>query len=232
LIDEQNVQMKNPFKKVNFESLEYDTRSISKKEFDGVLHAVKSKMQYEQLGGKRQEVKNNYRPYLIDGFKLALYTGLRREELVSLSWNDLKYSEEIGCLVFVIDNLKVERITGKKYKSKYVPVGPDLKELLIELGYNDFKTSDLFILEPNRKVKHTTMMAALSRGFTHYYKQAFTDVEPKQFKILRKTYLSYLNKSVGDDMIELSSHRSMKTLKKHYLDAEVVTKGLQMRMFE
>jgi len=189
-------------------------------------------MQYEQLGGKRQEVKNNYRPYLIDGFKLALYTGLRREELVSLSWNDLKYSEEIGCLVFVIDNLKVERITGKKYKSKYVPVGPDLKELLIELGYNDFKTSDLFILEPNRKVKHTTMMAALSRGFTHYYKQAFTDVEPKQFKILRKTYLSYLNKSVGDDMIELSSHRSMKTLKNHYLDAEVVTKGLQMRMFE
>ena len=65
-----------------------------------------------------------------------------------------------------------------------------------------------------------------------FLKQVFPNIEYKKFKMLRKTYLSYLNKSVGDDMIELSSHRSMKTLKKHYLDAEVVAKGLTMRMFE
>ncbi|WP_242121095.1 tyrosine-type recombinase/integrase [Aestuariivivens sediminicola] len=170
--------------------------------------------------------------YLKNGFRLALLTGLRREELVTLSWNDLFYSEKKGCLMFVIDNLKVERITGKKYKSKYVPVGPDLMDLLTELGYDDFKGSDLFILVPNRKVKHTTIMSTLSRGFSHYYMQAFPDNKLKQFKVLRKTYISYLNKEVGDSVIELTSHGSMKVVNKHYVDAEVVAKGLTMKIFE
>jgi len=232
MIDHVGVLMRNPFKKVRFITPNYDTSAITKEEFYEVLDAVDNKTEYQQLGGRKQEVKNNYRPYLKDGFKLALYTGLRREELVTLSWSDLFYSEKSGCLMFVIDNLKVERITGKQFKKKYIPVGPDLEELLIELGYEDLKGSDLFILEPNRKVKHTTMMAALSKGFSHYYKQAFPEEKPKKFKILRKTYLSYLNKSVGDDMIELSSHGNMRVLNRHYVDAEVVAKGLTMRIFQ
>lgn len=32
-------------------------------------------------------------------------------------------------------------------------------------------------------------------------------------------------------MIELSSHSGMKVLKKHYLDAEIVSKGLSMKIF-
>ena len=231
MIEQVGVLMRNPFKKVMFNIPEYDTRAITKKEFEDVLYAVDNKMEYQQLGGKRQEVKNNYRPYLIDGFKLALYTGLRREELVTLSWNDLYHSEKNGSLVFAIDNLKVERITGRQYKKKFIPVGPDLENLLIELGYEDLKGSKLFILEPNRTVKETTMMAALSKGFSHYYKQAFPEEKPMKFKILRKTYLSYLNKTVGDSVIELSSHGSMKILNKHYVDAEVVAKGLTMKIF-
>ena len=35
-----------------------------------------------------------------------------------------------------------------------------------------------------------------------------------------------------DDTIELSSHGNMKTLTTHYIDAEVVTKGVSMKMFE
>ena len=78
---------------------------------------------------------------------------------------------------------------------------------------------------------HRNMQAALSKGFSHYYKQAFPEEKPMKFKILRKTYLSYLNKTVGDSVIELSSHGSMKILHKHYVDAEVVAKGLTMKMF-
>jgi hypothetical protein len=60
-------------------------------------------------------------------------------------------------------------------------------------------------------------MSCLSRGFSHFYKQAFPDVESKKFKVLRETYLSYLNKAVGDDTIELSSHGNMKILKRSFL---------------
>ncbi|MEC3906127.1 hypothetical protein VOI54_03800 [Tamlana sp. 2201CG12-4] len=231
MINHVGVLMRNPFKKVKFNPVKYDTNSITKKEFYAVLDAVDIKTPYKQLGGKGKEVKNNYKPYLKDGFKLALFTGLRREELVTLSWNDLFFSEKNGSLMFVIDNLKVERITGKQYKNKFIPVGPDLMDLLMELGYEDLKESDLFILAPNRKVKYTTIMACLSKGFSHYYEQAFPEVTPRKFKVLRKTYLSYLNKSAGDDMIELSSHGSMRVLNKHYVDAEVVAKGLTMKIW-
>lgn len=232
MIDEVGVTMRNPFKKVVLKPIVYDTSSISNNEFLAVLHAVDKKPRYQQLGGIRQEVKNNYRPYLIDGFKLALFTGLRREELVTLSWNDLYYSVKNDGLVFMTDNLKVERNMGKPFKKKYVPVGPDLLELLIELGYEDFKDSELYILHPQRDISIKSMMSCLSRGFSHYYKKAFPDMKSKKFKILRKTYLSYLHKAVGDDMIELSSHGGMRTLTTHYIDAEVVAKGLSMKIFE
>lgn len=231
LIDDVQVKMRNPFKKVKFNKIVFDTSSITKKEFLAVLDAVINKSPYEQLKGIRKERKNHFRNYLINGFKLALFTGLRREELATLSWKNLYYSEKTECLIFVVDNLKVERITGQKFNKKYIPVGPDLKELLIELGYDDLKDSDLAILEPNRTVSNKTIMACLSKGFSHFYKQAFPNLEPKKFKILRKTYLSYLNKAAGDDSIQLSSHGSMKTLNTHYVDAEVVAKGLTMKLF-
>ena len=189
------------------------------------------KSSYEQLQGKRRERKNHYRPYLINGFKLALYTGLRLEELISLSWKNVGYSEKLDCLIITTDNLKVQRITGRKYKKKEVPVGPDLMELLSELGYENIMESDAYILHPNRAASFDTMMSNLSKGFSHFYKQAFPEKELITFKILRKTYLSYLNKAVGEKTIELSSPGSMKTLTTHYIDAEVVAKGLTMKIF-
>lgn len=75
------------------------------------------------------------------------------------------------------------------------------------------------------------MIANLSKGFSHYYKQAFPNLQYKKFKLLRKTYLSYLNKTVGDRSIDLTSHGNMKTLTTHYIDAEVVAKELCMRIF-
>jgi hypothetical protein len=40
-----------------------------------------------------------------------------------------------------------------------------------------------------------------------------------------------LNKAVGDDMIQLSSHGSMEVLDNHYIDKSVVAQGLKMKMF-
>ena len=57
-------------------------------------------------------------------------------------------------------------------------------------------------------------------------------MEPKKFRILRKPYLSYLNKTLGDDIIELSSHGNMKILNSHYIDKKVVANGLTMKIFE
>lgn len=66
----------------------------------------------------------------------------------------------------------------------------------------------MYILQPQRDSSIKTMMSCLSGGFSHFYKQAFPNVESKKF-----------------------NHGNMKTLTTHYIDAEVVSKGLSMKMF-
>jgi hypothetical protein len=74
-------------------------------------------------------------------------------------------------------------------------------------------------------------MAALTKGFSHYYKQAFPDNKVKTLKVLRKTYLSYLIRGLGDDVVHFSSHSGVKVLEDHYFDKKLVAKGLKMKIF-
>ena len=68
----------------------------------------------------------------------------------------------------------------------------------------------------------------MTGGFSHYFKQAFPN---RKHKRLRKTYLSYLGKQVGDEVVHFSSHSGVKVLEKHYFDMKLVTKGLEVKMF-
>ena len=232
LIDEQGLEMRNPFSKVIFEIIECDIEAISEVEFNGVLDAIDTMSPYQIVGKKRPQRVNMKKVYLKDGIRLGLMIGLRREEVVTLSWSDIKIQHDTGKLIIVTDNSKVERIMKKKYKKTYVPVYPQLMELLVEMGYDDLKESDDYILHPERgTLKAKTMMNVLSKGFSHYFKQAFPDKKLIQFKVLRKTYMSYLNKATGDDMIDLSGHGGMGVVKKHYLDKNLTARGGDMRMF-
>lgn len=230
MIEEHQINMKNPFGAVKFPTVEYNVKSIEINEFNAVLNAIDAKSPYQYLGGKNKERKSHYRPYLKDMFKLGILTGFRREELACIRWNAIYYSSRANCIVISTANLKVERAKKKKYKVKIVPIGEELMELLKELGYDKYISTDNYIIEPDRKFKYKTMMDCMSKGFNHYYKAAFPDKEPVKFKVLRKTYLSYLNKEVGDDMIDLSSHSNMRVLDTHYIDPEVIAKGLQVRI--
>lgn len=70
--------------------------------------------------------------------------------------------------------------------------------LLNELGYDDKKQTDDFILFSERKVLTKTIMNDLSKGFTHYKKMA--NINKKvSFKNLRKTYLSWVNAIMNKD---------------------------------
>ena len=224
--------MANPFERVNYKGITYNIKAITKHEFDEVIKAINTATPYQYLGGTGREKKSHYRNYLIDGLKLSLYTGLRREEVVTLTWNNVFYSEKAECLMLVVKNLKVERQKGEEYAPKYVPVNPDLMDLLIELGYNDLQDSNLRLLDPFGDASANTMMVCLTKGFGHYYKQAFPEKKSVCFKVLRKTYLSYLNKAVGDKMIDFSSHSGMEVVKTHYLDKQLTAKVLKSRMFE
>jgi integrase len=220
LIEIEKVDMKNPFSVYNSKSVgSQKIETITKDEFEGILECVDNSDSLLKLGGKG-EVKNMYRDYLKVGFRLALLTGVRREELVDLKWSDIYFSGET--YFFMIKNKKVERnqnIKGEFYK--YVPINSDLFDLLVELGYNSMENPDNYILCPERKESQLTIMNALSKSFT-FYKDKAGITKNISLKHLRKTYISWVNQVMAGDTKVLTSHSTDGVLKEHYLDPTIL----------
>ena len=234
LIEIENIEMKNPFRKFVPKSVTPSSIDIiTEDEFNKVLAAVDTFNPFITLGGKGEK-KNLYKPYLKDGFKLFLLTGGRREEVVDLKWSDI-YSTPQGVKLFIIDNLKVKRMKkNNKECKKYIGINVDLEDFLIELGMNEKIGRDEYILFPNRDVKTKTIMTDLSKGFSHY-KEGAGIKKDISLSNLRKTYLTWHHQVLGDDTGLVSSHSTTQVLEKYYLDPKVLTaveiSALKVRVF-
>ena len=234
LIEIENIEMKNPFRKFVPKSVTPSSIDIiTEDEFNQVLAAVDTFNPFITLGGKGEK-KNLYKPYLKDGFKLFLLTGGRREEVVDLKWSDI-YSTPQGVKLFIIDNLKVKRMKkNNKECKKYIGINVDLEDFLIELGMNEKIGTDEYILYPNRTSTTKTIMTDLSRGFSHY-KEGAGIKKDISLSNLRKTYLTWHYQVLGDDTGLVSSHSTTQVLEKYYLDPKVLTaveiSALKVRVF-
>jgi len=234
LIEVENIEMKNPFRKfVPKPSINNIIDTITEEEFIRILTAVDTIDPIVKLGGKGK-IENRYKPFLKDGFKLFLLTGGRREEVVDLKWSDI-YSTPQGVKLFIIDNLKVNRIKkDAKQRKKYIGINADLEDFLIELGMNEKIGKDEYILSPNRDRITKTMMNDLSKGFTHY-KNGDGIKKDISLSTLRKTYLTWHHQVLGNDTGLVSSHSTTQVLEKYYLDPKVLTaveiSALKVRVF-
>ncbi len=233
LIDVEEVEMKNPFRKyVRKYVPQSEIDTINKDEFDSILNAVDNYTPISVLGGKGER-KNMYRPYLKDGFNLFLLSGGRREEVVDLKWNNI-FESENKIKFFRIKNLKVTRIMKRETVYKYIPITDDLFDFLKELGYEEKRNTDEYILFPERYEKSKTMMDVLSKAFTHYRIGAGVEKEIT-LSNLRKTYISWVNFEMGIDTPYVSSHSTNGVLEKFYLDPKILTAietaSLKVRVF-
>ncbi|MBP6755788.1 MAG: tyrosine-type recombinase/integrase [Bacteroidia bacterium] len=220
LIEIEDVQMKNPFASYEAKkAIKKNVETLTKDEFDSVISVIDTANPIIKLGGKGEK-KNLYRFYLKDGFKLFLLTGGRREEVVELKWSDILTKID-GTKFFKIDNKKVNRQKDTDEYVKYLPINHDLFELLIKLGYNEKKTTNDFILYPDRKVKSITIMNDLSKAFTHYKKEAGI-TKTVSLKNLRKTYITWLRLVTGKDTGLLTSHGGEQVLIDHYIDSTIL----------
>lgn len=233
VIQIEKVDMKNPFEVYQSKSvLNQRVETISKQEFQNILDNISEENSTIILGGKGEE-KNMYRDYLKVSFKLFLLTGLRREEVVDLKWSDIYYSGET--YFFMIDNKKVQRNKNNKgVFVKYIPINSDLINLLNELGFDEFKTTNNYIISPDRRENSLTIMNNISKGFT-FYKNKANIKKDISLKHLRKTYISWVNQVMGGDTRILTSHSSEGVLKEHYLDPTIldtIQKGmLEIKVF-
>ena len=226
--EEFETKIKNRFTKIPREIVNHNPESISYNEFIALLEQIKPENGVRNYDKGVKTHRNIYRPWLKNGIKLGLMTGRRREEIISMKWSDIK--EKDGMKYIQIEDLKVNRIqyriNEKAKKLIYIPVTNELKDLLNELGYEQYKNTEKYILEPELINKRNRVMCdVLSRGFSHFYNQLKTGRE-LTFKCLRKTYITNLQIFLGNGNVKaITGHSENQVIDEHYIDKKEIAKA-------
>lgn len=210
----------NPFEEIKIKG---DTRPsnktiITQEEFEKMLSVISYDNGWYVTGKKRKQSKNHYREFLSLGFKLMVFLGYRAEEVATLQWKDVQFGNKL----VVIDNLKVERITGKRCPMKGMVTTSELVEILNSLPSRD---GDDYILAPDYGGSRKTIISNLRRAFPHYFKIANGQV--KTCGALRKTNITWAKIQFGDKAKYLTGHGDDNVIDKHYINQLEVAKSIQ-----
>lgn len=219
--NEYDLPIRNYFERIKRKNLNPKPEAITENEFDALLEKVTTENGLKEYQNGVKPERNLYRPWLKHGFRLALETGRRREEIINMRWSDIKESE--GSRYIIIEDFKVNRIQNRtkpeEKKYVYVPITNSLENLLDEMEQDTYKETNNFILAPLVNISRKKVMAdLLSKGFSHFYKQLNTG-RALTFKCLRKTYITRLEIFLGHGNTKaITGHSDDKVIEKNYLD--------------
>ena len=131
----------------------------------------------------------------------------------------------MGCINFAALICKASPpLRDEEFEIKEFIITKELANLLHTLGYEKYKNTDKYILAPEETLKRNTMMDMISRSFSIFYSK-LNNGKVRQFKHLRKTYISSAVAQFGTSATALSSHTDFDIIKKNYLDTEVLKKA-------
>lgn len=227
VINKKDYKMVNAFEHITLHFAKREKNLITKDEFEKLLKVMTpiNGVMNDSSGKKR----NKFHPWLATAFKLGLETGLRREELINLSWPNVR---EIGhegknCFIIDVNNLKNNRRMFGKDTGTYtkpIPVTKGLYELLIELGYEQKKGTSGYIIDREAGLEVKYMLDEMSRGFAHFIKLV-TD-RKIEFKDLRKTYITSLSVRLGKNTKLFTGHGDDQVMKDSYIAEEFIAANL------
>jgi len=227
--EEYNVNLRNWFSRIKRKRLNPNPEAITLSEYEAFLKQISPENGIKENKQWAKPTRNMYRPWLADGFKLALETGRRREEVINLKWDAIKESE--GIKYIECEDIKVNRIQNRildnEKKMICIPITASLDELLHELGYDERINTDSYILAPNVKISRGKVMSnLLSRSFSHFYGQLNTG-KNLTFKCLRKTYITKLQiyfSGTGNTK-EVTGHSDNQVIERNYIDKREIAKA-------
>lgn len=231
LIDKEDYNLKNVWKKVKLKSEKPTDISISDKDFFDLLSVISPEDAIKQIG---KTTRNMYRPWLKDMIRLKAYTGRRNAELFAMRWNMIHF--ENGMPVYIESpNIKVNKqqnnFDEKDFQYAYVPVGEELFELLIDLGLTENQNSSDYLIAPAEQNRYNIEKYS-SRYFTFFFEKLNRNYT-RQLKHLRQTYItredSFINRGIS------MQHSNYRTTSKHYIDRKEIAKQMVksgFRVFE
>lgn len=221
--EKYKFRLENPFKGASMRLPDPKVETISKKEFDNLLKIISPENGIIYMP-RTKEKKNLYKSWLASAYKLGVFTGRRREEIVRFKFSDIKHDEYGNISYLECEHLKVDRAKGVNEEAKtYVRISASkgLISLLYELGYEENKDSNHYILAPNETMQRATMMDLISKSFSHFYNQLGTG-KKVLFKHLRKTYISAAYKKYGEKARILTKSSDLKVIEQNYTDFKVL----------
>jgi integrase len=228
-VDEYDVPIKNWFGKVPRKKIVSNPKAITKDEFEMLLGRIIPENGIKDYKKGKKPVRNLYRSWLPDAFSLALETGRRREEVISLRFDNI-INDNNGSSYIKVEDFKVNRIQKLNENEKryiYIPITSNLKKLLNRLRYENQKNSSNYILAPEITTSRTRVMAdILSKGFSHFYEQLETG-RKLTFKSLRKAYITSMQIHTGGNAKSVTGHSDNAVIEKHYLDREAIAKSIK-----
>lgn len=219
-------EFRNPFSNVR-RRVANKSLSINIDEFFKLMELVKPENGFKK---EKHKTLNIYRPWLKSAFLLALFTGGRNEEIVSMKWNKIVFDEDNGEMLYIeVPDYKVSRIQGRilseeDYKMKKVVITSEFKDLLYSLGFEIYGNTAEYILAPLETLSREGMKNLTSTAFSHFFKQIEGQQVLKTLKHLRKTYSTAAKKQYGDLAYLVSNHDGMGTLNGHYVDHHAIIK--------
>ncbi len=224
LIEKRGYNLNNPFLGVVKRKETIHKTTITKQEFDIFLKAISKENSLVTFStGER---KNYYRDWLILAFKIALETGLRREEFMNLRFSNIKTNENNQSIYIQVENYKVNRIKGSQEEKqiKVIPITSNLNEIIDSLDFSVNQGSNTYLIGPNEKASRKTLISLISKAFTHFWKHSGQNKDV-QLHHLRKTYLTALVQHFGNNANIISDHSGIEVLKKHYVNEKVLMEG-------
>lgn len=220
LVNELNVEIKNPFERVKLSEIQKDPEIIPVEEFEKLLSVI-TPANGIGVKGKNKRTVNYYRPWLKKVLIFALLTGERLDGIVLLRWENIEGN------FLRIPNWKVNRIQKSNNYYSYTPITADLAELLVEFNMTD---PNDFIIVPEQ-TSRASLKKFISKAFTHYWR--LTGLKRKvSFKNLRKTYVTRLTSLIGEQALFVK-HNEDKTAIKAYLNKqELLEKTKDVKLYE
>lgn len=210
------------FSRIKTAKIKSNPVSISKIEFHNVLISINYENGWSYGGGVK---RNLYTDWLKNAFLLARLTGLRREELYHMKWDNIIIKD--GYKVLLIKDFKASK-SKKEDVFKAVAIYGELKQLLDQIKENRGEESSKIL---GTGLLYSTFSAKISRAFTHFFKVGNPESEQKYFKQLRKSRMTEIKSILGDKAHYATGHSSNNVLKDHYID-KVEACILMMKLIE
>ena len=117
----------------------------------------------------------------------------------------------------------------KAVKTVYIPVSPELENLLKRLNYQENIGLDKYLIAGDENITRSSLAKQLSHSFTFYRRQAGLE-DGISIKHLRKTFLTKLHLQTG--LTEsMGYQKTASVVLKNYIDKTAVAREVKRRNF-